>query len=268
MSTAADQPIRVVVSGASGRMGREAVGAVLGQPDLRLVGALDVGEAGRDAAELAGLPPCGVCVTSTPAETLRGAHVLVDFTRADACPSIVRAAISEGVACVVGTTGLSAETIADIDATARSRGVPVLLAPNFALGAVLMMRFAQEAARYYPWAEIIELHHEKKIDAPSGTALRTAELVAAVRASEGVAGEVEKVAGARGADHQGVRVHSVRLPGLVAHQEVIFGATGETLTLRHDSLTRASFMPGVVLAVRRIGRAPVGVSVGLETMFD
>jgi 4-hydroxy-tetrahydrodipicolinate reductase len=143
----------------------------------------------------------------------------------------------------------------------------VLLAPNFALGAVLMMRFAAEAARYYEWAEIIELHHEKKIDAPSGTALRTAQLMRQAQPSwQAVQGESHKLPGARGADADGIRIHSVRLPGLVAHQEVLLGGAGETLTLRHDSLSRTSFMPGVALAVRRIGEH-TGLLVGLETLL-
>lgn len=255
--------IRVAVSGASGRMGQEVVQTVLRQHDMRLVAALDVTGVGREAA-----PSCGVMVTDDMAAALNGADVLVDFTRGDAAPAVLRAAVAAGVPCVVGTTGIGQAVLDELDASAKARGVPVLLAPNFALGAVLMMRFAQEAARFYEWAEIIEMHHENKVDAPSGTALRTADLMAAVRPSAAVANETEKVAGARGALREGVRVHSVRLPGLVAHQEVILGGTGETLTIRHDSLSRTSFMPGVMLAARRIRMAAPGLIVGLERLMD
>ena len=255
--------VRVAVSGASGRMGLEVVQTVLRQADMRLVAALDVNGVGREAA-----PACGVVVSDDVTVAVAGADVLVDFTRGDASPAVLRAAVAAGVACVVGTTGIAPTVLDELDASAKARGVPVLLVPNFALGAVLMMRFAQEAARFYEWGEIIELHHENKIDAPSGTALRTADLMAAVRPSAAVANETEKVAGARGALREGVRVHSVRLPGLVAHQEVILGGTGETLTIRHDSLSRTSFMPGVMLAVRRIRTAAPGLMVGLERLMD
>lgn len=258
--------VRVAVSGASGRMGQEVVRTVLGQPDMRLTAAIDAVHVGSDAARLSGAAECGVRVCDDPA-AVQGADVLVDFSRGDVAPGLLAAAISHGVACVVGTTAIAAEALTQVDASARAHGVPVLLAPNFALGAVLMMRFSQEAARYYEWAEIIETHHENKIDAPSGTALRTAELIGAVRESARVAHETEKIAGARGASHEGVRIHAVRLPGRVAHQEVMFGGTGETLTIRHDSLSRTSFMPGVMLAVRRIRGAAPGLMVGLETLM-
>lgn len=254
--------IRVAVSGANGRMGQEVVQTVLRQPDMRLVAALDVSGVGREAA-----PSCGVTVSDDVAAALADTDVLVDFTRGDAAPAVLHAAVAAGVPCVVGTTGIGQAVLDSLGASAKTAGVPVLLAPNFALGAVLMMRFAQEAARFYEWAEIIEMHHENKIDAPSGTALRTADLMAAVRPSAAVANETEKVAGARGALREGVRVHSVRLPGLVAHQEVILGGTGETLTIRHDSLSRTSFMPGVMLAVRRIRSASPGLIVGLERLM-
>lgn len=258
--------IRVSVSGAAGRMGQQVVHTVMAQGDMKLVGALDVHEAGRDAGGLAGGPECRVLITPDVSVALSNADVLVDFTRGDVSPAIVKAAVERGVACVVGTTGIRAQDVAELTELSALRGVPVLIAPNFALGAVLMMRFAQEAARYYEWAEITELHHEKKVDAPSGTALRTAELMSAQKAFRQVANESQKLPGARGAVHGGVHIHSVRLPGLVAHQEVLLGGEGETLTLRHDSLSRTSFMPGVLLAIRKI-RAHKGLLVGLEHLM-
>jgi 4-hydroxy-tetrahydrodipicolinate reductase len=259
----------VLVCGALGRMGREVVGAVRAQTDMTVVGAVDpaagvhadLGEAYGDAA-------MAVPLRASLAEALDACQpeVLVDFTRGDAAPASLLLALERGVRCVVGTTGISAVDLQRIESA--SSGSACLIVPNFALGAVLMMRFAAEAAKYYEWAEVIELHHEKKVDAPSGTALRTAEMMRAQRSTFGsVAGESEKMPGARGALHEGVRVHSVRLAGLVAHQEVLLGGLGETLTIRHDSMARTSFMPGVVLAVRRIGTLS-GYHVGLENVMD
>lgn len=191
--------------------------------------------------------------------------VMVEFTAPASVLDNARACVDAGVHVVVGATGLKGKDLSDLDAASRSAGVGVFVAPNFALGAVLMMRFASEAARFYDTAEIIERHHEKKLDAPSGTALRTADLMREARgdAFKAVSGDDE----ARGADSSGVRIHSLRLPGSVAHQEVIFGGAGETLTIKHDSIDRASFMPGVLLAVKK---APSlrGVTVGLERLLD
>lgn len=254
--------IRVAVCGARGRMGQEVVQTVLHQPDMRLVGLVDVADVGRDIG--------GLVVQADVAAVLEGADVVVDFTRGDAAPRNVMTAIGRGVACVVGTTGISTDDLQRIGSTAVEKSTPVLVAPNFALGAVLMMRFAAEAARHYEWAEIVELHHENKRDAPSGTALRTADLMLVGRDNGGAFQEVrdekETLAGARGARRGGIRIHSVRLPGLVAHQEVILGGTGETLTIRHDSMSRASFMPGVMIAVRGI-RGRTGLIIGLEQLL-
>ena len=267
------EKIGVVVAGAAGRMGCEVVRAILAQPDMALMGATDVARVGEDAGLVADVAPCGVTIASQVHEALdpSTSQVLVDFTRAGCAVENVLSAVTAGVACVVGTTGLDADQLERIARAAGDYGVGVLVAPNFALGAVLMMRFASEAARYYEWAEIIERHHEKKIDAPSGTALRTAELMAAERRAVGgsfqqVAGEVEKLASARGGEFQGIRIHSVRSPGHLAHQEVVLGGLGETLTIRHDSTARTSFMPGVMLAIRRIPDAH-GLLVGLEHLL-
>ena len=232
--------IGVFVSGAKGRMGREVVRAVRASDGLDLVGEADLGDdLGRMLEE------------SRP-------RAMVDFTIPDAAMGNIRIAISRGVVPIVGTTGLSASDRDEIATLCREHSTGCLIAPNFALGAVLMMRFAQEAARYFPDAEVIEMHHEKKLDAPSGTAALTAEMIAQGRQSAPTplpAAAFEKLAGARGARGEGdIPVHSVRLPGFVASQMVIFGGEGQTLTIRHDSIDRASFMPGVVYAIRQVDR--------------
>jgi 4-hydroxy-tetrahydrodipicolinate reductase len=213
--------INVAVAGAAGRMGATVCDVVTGAEDMELAGRAD--------------PQLGVSV----ADVLGGAEVLVDFTRPDTALENIRLAVGAGVHVVVGTTGFDVGEIAAMPGDGK-----VLVAPNFAIGAVLMMRFAAEASRIMAKAEIIELHHDRKLDAPSGTAARTAELM------------------------QGdVPIHSVRLPGLVAHQEVILGDVGQTLTIRHDSTDRTSFMPGVLLAVRRVGTLPSSPVVGLEALL-
>ncbi|HEX9093083.1 MAG TPA: 4-hydroxy-tetrahydrodipicolinate reductase [Coriobacteriia bacterium] len=269
--------IDVIVTGAAGRMGREVVRAVSAQADMRVAAAIDSGADGMTVEDHAGAP---VTVTADLVAALAGPapRVLVDFTTPSSVEQNVRAALAAGVHCVVGTTGVSeghwrevyAESAGPAAGHAGAQGgVPCLfVAPNFAVGAVLMMRFAAQAARYMPHVEVIELHHDRKLDAPSGTAMRTAALISAVRASDpAVPGrDTEVVEGARGAVVEGVHVHSVRLPGLVAHQEVIFGGQGQTLTIRHDSIDRTSFMPGVLLAVREVvGRS--GLVVGLEALM-
>jgi 4-hydroxy-tetrahydrodipicolinate reductase len=180
-----------------------------------------------------------------------------------------KTALENGTAPVIGTTGLDVVGIAELEKLAARSDKAVLIVPNFALGAVLMMDFARRAARYFKNVEIIEMHHDQKIDAPSGTALKTAQMIQQQRESmrQGHPDEYEKLTGARGGEWEGIRIHSVRLPGLVAHQEVIFGLSGETLTIRHDSLHRESFMPGVIMAIRRIGDLK-GVVVGLEKILD
>jgi 4-hydroxy-tetrahydrodipicolinate reductase len=205
-------------------------------------------------------------------DALSTADVVVDFTRPDAVMDNLRWCISHGLHCVVGTTGFDAERLEVLRGRlADAPGVGVLIAPNFSIGAILMMRFAAAAAPFYESVEIVELHHPDKADAPSGTARRTAEMVATARREAGRGAMPDATStgleGARGADVDGVHVHSVRARGLVAHQEVLLGGPGETLTIRHDSLDRASFTPGVLLAVRRIGANP-GLTVGLETFLD
>jgi 4-hydroxy-tetrahydrodipicolinate reductase len=237
----------VAVIGAGGRMGAEAVRAVEDAEGLELVGRYRRGD---DLGDLG------------------GADIAVELTVPDSSPANVKHCVERGVHVVVGTTGWDDERLDSLRAQlADHPGVGVLIAPNFAIGAILMMRFAQQAARFYESVEIVELHHPAKVDAPSGTAARTARLVAAARADAGL-GEVPDATthdpgGARGAREDGIPVHSVRLRGLVAHQEVLFGGPGELLTLRHDSFDRSSFMPGVLAGVRRVAEHP-GLTIGLE----
>ncbi|MEO7981914.1 MAG: 4-hydroxy-tetrahydrodipicolinate reductase [Sporichthyaceae bacterium] len=244
--------LRVAVLGAAGRMGAEACRAVEGAGDLELV------------ARVGSDDPVQSVVDAEP-------HVAVDLTRPDAVMDNVRFCVEHGVHVVVGTSGFDDERLAAVRGWLDAApGVGVVVAPNFAVGAVLMMRFAAQAARFFESTEIVELHHPDKADAPSGTARRTAELVAQARAAAGLAAQPDATSsgldGARGADVAGVPVHSVRARGLVAHQEVLFGTAGETLTIRHDSYDRASFMPGVLLAVRQVGSRP-GLTVGLEPLL-
>lgn len=252
-------------------MGRAAVRALARERDLVLTAAIGrTNGVGRDAGEVAGTGTLQVPITADASAALRAdVDVLVDFSPGAAAVAHARAAIPAGISPVIGGTGLTTDQITDLAGLCASRGVGGLIAPNFAIGAVLMMEFARQAARYFPHAEIIELHHDRKRDAPSGTAIRTASLIAAARGSapEPAVQEEAMVPGARGGRAEGIPVHSVRLPGLVAHQAVIFGGAGQTLTIRHDSINEESFMPGMLLAVRRV-RALPGLVYGLEKLLE
>ncbi|MGH3346276.1 MAG: 4-hydroxy-tetrahydrodipicolinate reductase [Nocardioides sp.] len=245
--------LKVGVLGALGRVGAEVCRAVEGAPDTELVAQLDAGD------------PLDGLVSA-------GAEAVVDFTHPDAVMDNLRFCIEHGLHAVVGTTGFDEERLATVrEWLVASPATGVLVAPNFSIGAILMMRFAQVAAPFYESVEVVELHHPDKADAPSGTARRTAELIAAARRAA-AAGPVPDATstsldGARGASVDDVRVHSVRLRGLVAHQEVLLGGLGETLTIRHDSLDRASFTPGVLAGLRAIADHP-GLTVGLEHFLD
>lgn len=258
--------IDVLVTGAAGKMGREVVKAVSAAPGMRVVAAVDPGAAGRSVEDGAGGEI--VCVADL-AQAIEDTNpqVMVEFTHPSVVEGNLRIALAAGVDCVVGTTGL-AEDMLQVLAQDAPEGTCLFMAPNFAIGAVLMMRFAAEAARFMPHVEIIELHHDQKADAPSGTALRTVDLIAAARTEVPAAPgrETEIAEGARGALVHDVAVHSVRLPGLVAHQEVLFGGQGQTLSIRHDSIDRTSFMPGVVLAVSKVG-AHSGLVIGLDALM-
>ncbi|MGQ9591573.1 MAG: 4-hydroxy-tetrahydrodipicolinate reductase [Planctomycetota bacterium] len=247
----AKQRIPVLVNGAKGRMGREVAEAVRGEEDMSLVGETDLGD--------------------DLVATIRssGALVVVDFTRPDCAVENTKKILENGAHPVVGTTGFRPEDIQELTEMACRLERGGLIAPNFAIGAVLLMKFASEAARYFPAVEVIELHHHEKVDAPSGTALRTVELIR--RNSPEAGGErrppPERVPGARGGRYLGIPIHSVRLPGLVAHEEVLFGGPGQLLSLRHDSISRASFIPGILLAIRKVPRLRT-LYYGLETILE
>lgn len=260
----------VIVNGACGRMGQAVLKAVQEADGLELVGAVDI-KGGADTGSLVGLSANGILV-ETDLEALlarKKPEVMVDFTRPDVVFGNVMTALAHETSPVVGTTGLSDEQKAEIAKAAEENDTPAFIAPNFAIGAVLLMVMSRQAAKYMPDVEIIELHHDKKLDAPSGTAIQTAAMIAEVRKAhkQGNPDEFEKLEGARGADYEGMHIHSVRLPGYVAHQEVIFGGLGQTLTIRHDSMNRESFMPGVVLAAKKV-RSLKGLTVGLDKLLD
>ncbi|GAA4893983.1 4-hydroxy-tetrahydrodipicolinate reductase [Actinomycetospora straminea] len=241
--------IKVGVLGAQGRMGSEACAAVRGAEDLELVARVDMGD---------------------DREVLRAADVVVDFTHPAAVADNLRWCVDAGLHVVVGTSGVGEDLLDDVRGRLQP-GQAVLVVPNFGIGAVLMMRFAAQAARFYDSVEVVELHHPRKADAPSGTATRTAQMIAAARAEAGLGPGPDATThdpdGARGATVDGIPVHAVRMAGLVAHQEVLLGSEGETLTIRHDSLHRSSFMPGVLLACRKVAEHP-GLTVGLDDLLD
>ncbi|WP_268238950.1 4-hydroxy-tetrahydrodipicolinate reductase [Nocardioides phosphati] len=249
----AETKVKVGVLGARGKVGAEMCAAVEAAEDLELVASIDAGD---DVQAL---------VTS-------GAQVVIDFTHPDVVMGNLEFCIAHGIHAVVGTTGFDEARLAQLEQwLAASPQTGVLIAPNFSIGAILMMKFATIAAPFYDSVEIIELHHPTKADAPSGTAARTAKLVAEARAAAGSPpfpdATSQEIEGARGADVDGVRVHALRIRGMIAHQEVVCGGPGETLTIRHDSMDRASFGPGVLTGVRQIGSRP-GLTVGLEHFLD
>jgi len=242
--------IKVGVLGSKGRMGSEVSRAIGAADDMALCAAADAGD---------------------DRQALTGCDVVVDFTHPSAVLDNLRWCIDVGLNCVVGTSGFDEARLSQVEQWLGGRESRVLIAPNFSVGAVLMMHFAGQAARFFESAEVVELHHAGKVDAPSGTALRTASLIGAARASAGLGAPpdatVTAASGARGAVVGDVHVHAVRLAGLVAHQEVLLGGHGETLTIRHDSLDRASFMPGVLLGVRSVASLPPGLTVGIESLL-
>jgi 4-hydroxy-tetrahydrodipicolinate reductase len=256
--------IPVVVIGAAGKMGREVIKAVASAPDMTLVGAIDTTaeHQDKDAGELAGLSePLEVPITNQLESMLAFAAqekqpgVMIDFTHPDSVYNNVRSAIAYGIRPVVGTTGLSPQKIQDLADFAEKASTGCLIIPNFSIGMVLLQQAAVTASQYFEHVEIIELHHNQKADAPSGTAIQTAQMLGELgkRFNPPVVEETEKIKGARGSlADEGIRIHSVRLPGLIAHQEVIFGAAGQIYTLRHDTSDRACYMPGVLLAIRKV----------------
>jgi 4-hydroxy-tetrahydrodipicolinate reductase len=258
--------INVVVHGALGKMGQEVLHAVTGAEDMHPAGAADLA---ADPGSLTLPDGSGqVPLSNDLAQVLSGADVVVDFSNADGAMSAIRTASAHKVNVVVGSTGLGDDNYQEADGLANEHGVGIIIAPNFAMGAVLMIHLAREASRFFDYADLTEMHHEAKIDAPSGTALAIAR--AAVEGKSGsfvnVEAEKELIAGPRGGDYEGISVHSARMPGRVAHHELVFGGLGQTLTIRHDSISRESFMPGVTMAIREVvGRT--GLTVGLEKLM-
>jgi 4-hydroxy-tetrahydrodipicolinate reductase len=260
--------IPVIVNGAAGKMGREVIKAVAQASDLTLMGAIDTTpqHQGKDAGELAGLSePLEVPISNqlepmlayVAGERQMQPGVLVDFTHPDVVYNNIRSAIAYGIRPVVGTTGLSPAQIQELSDFAEKASTGCLIIPNFSIGMVLLQEAAVRASQYFDHVEIIELHHNQKADAPSGTAIQTAQLLAEIGKTfnTAIVEETEKIPGARGSlADEGIRIHSVRLPGLIAHQEVIFGAAGQIYTLRHDTSDRACYMPGVLLAIRKVNQ--------------
>jgi 4-hydroxy-tetrahydrodipicolinate reductase len=256
-------PIPVLVNGAAGKMGREVVKAIAQADDMVLMGAVDRNPAhlGKDAGELAGCGTLEVPITNEFQPMLafvsqeKHPAVMVDFTHPDSIYDNIRSAIAYGVRPVVGTTGLNPEQIQELAEFADKASMGCLIIPNFSIGMVLLQQAAIQASQYFDHVEIIELHHNQKADAPSGTAMQTAQLLAELGKpfNPPTVHETEKLTGARGSQtEEGIRIHSVRLPGLIAHQEVLFGAPGQVYTLRHDTSDRACYMPGVLLAIRKV----------------
>ena len=255
--------MKILVNGALGRMGSTVVATILQEKDMELVGVVNPNGAGKTSG--------GLLVE----ETMEGAlskekpDVVVDFTKPDVVMENLRKVLSAGINAVVGTTGFTKEDLQELDALAQKYKVGILIAPNFAMGAVLMMKMAGEVAKYFPQAEIIEKHHDKKLDAPSGTAIMTAQKIVEARGgyvAQGNPLEKEKLPHARGNNYEGLRIHSVRLPGFVASQEIIFGSMGETLTISNDPISRECYMPGVMLGCRTIP-GKVGLIYGLDKIL-
>ncbi|MDD3013759.1 MAG: 4-hydroxy-tetrahydrodipicolinate reductase [Candidatus Gastranaerophilales bacterium] len=251
------QKIKVAVCGACGRMGQEVIKAVNNQKDMELVAAIDISNAGKDIGEITENKACGVVIEDSLKDALlkSRADVIVDFTSPDIIFNNAKIALECGVSPVIGTTGLSDGQVKELEKLSKEKNISALIAPNFTTGAVLMMMFAQTAAKYFDNAEIIELHHNKKKDAPSGTAIKTAQMMAKNKSNfaSGNVPEIELIKGARGGvSESDIHIHSVRMPGYMASQEVMFGSLGQVLTIRHDSVDRSCYMPGVVMAIRYV----------------
>ncbi|NLO22336.1 MAG: 4-hydroxy-tetrahydrodipicolinate reductase [Syntrophomonadaceae bacterium] len=261
---------RVIVNGALGKMGRETLKAVAEDHELLLSGAVDLKSRGETVSDLTGIPGVNIELEKDLENCLdqNNADIMVDFTNPQAVYNNARISLEKGIACVIGTTGLNELELKQLDKMAREKEIGIAVIPNFAIGAVLMMKFAREAAVYFPDVEIIELHHDQKMDAPSGTAIKTAEMINQSRASRPPRSikEFEKIPGSRGGDLDQIRIHSVRLPGFVAHQEVIFGGIGQSLKIRHDSIDRVGFMPGVIMVIKRLPQIK-GLVYGMENLI-
>lgn len=264
------EKIKVIVSGALGKMGMETAKAVYNDPDLELAGLVDIRARGEMFGDIAGMKEISLTIGNDLDKLIEMTKpdVMVDFTNPQAVYNNTKTALINKITCIVGTTGLNEVELRQLEKLALENQVGVAVIPNFALGAVLMMKLAQEVAQYFPDVEIIELHHDQKLDAPSGTAIKTAEMITANRQRIPARNsrEFEKVTGARGGEVNGIRIHSVRLPGFIAHQEVIFGGIGQSLRIRHDSYDRIGFMPGVIMSIKKM-TATTGLIYGLENFL-
>ena len=260
------KPIKVVVNGALGRMGREVINTLCHEPEMQVVGAVEL----QVTEDYLPLPDSSSVVpfSSNLDYILTSCQpdVLVDFTTAQATMPAVRIATKQGVNLVIGTTGLTADELTEIDRLSTAHRVGAVVAPNFALGAVVMMHLAKVAAKYFDYAEIIELHHSRKADSPSGTALSTAKAMAKAKGKPFYVPEQRKPSNSRGEQVEGVAIHSVRLPGLMAHQEIILGGPGQTISIRHDTINRECYMPGVILAIKEVVKHK-GLIYGLDTLL-
>ncbi|MFZ3588680.1 4-hydroxy-tetrahydrodipicolinate reductase [Bacillus sp. DJP31] len=263
--------IKIVIAGPRGRMGREALNLIHMTEHFTLIGAIDRKNGGKKVSDIEGLPHIEAPIfdnIETCLQTIKP-DVLLDLTTPEIGRLHTKTALNYGVRPVVGTTGFTAADLEELQDIAQQKELGAIIAPNFAIGAVLMMKFSQMAAKYFSDVEIIELHHDQKLDAPSGTGIKTAEMIAAVRKpkKQGHPEEVEHLKGARGADFEGIRLHSIRLPGMIAHQEVLFGGDGQTLSIKHDSYNRASFMSGVKLSIETVMKLDLLVY-GLENIME
>ena len=262
--------IKVLVNGAAGRMGQAMSAAILADPQLELVAGVDLTEIGADLGQLAKGQACGVLIEQDLAQAIRRAapDVMLDFTDPSGVKTGVRTALSRGLACVVGTTGLNDADLEELDALARANDTGLIVAPNFALSAALMARFAAEAVKYFPDYELVESHHDRKMDAPSGTALAMVRMMSENRTPhlQGRADSYEEVPGCRGGDYQGARIHSIRLPGVVARHEITFGGPGQLLYIKQEATNRDAFWPGVRLALLRVGEVK-GLIHGLDAIM-
>jgi len=249
--------IRVMITGVAGKMGQELVRTVTQQKDMLLVAGCDISQVGKDAGEMCGIDAIGVIIEMDLGVTLREVRpdVVCDFTFGEALRKNLPLYLENRVNMVIGTTGLTPEELKNLEDECKQREIGCLVAPNFAIGAVLMMQFAQKTSQYMERAEIIEFHHPQKKDAPSGTAIKTAEGINEAKDQTYEEKSYELLPGSRGGHLGSVNIHSVRLSGFVASQEVIFGGEGQTLTIRHDSLSRVSFMPGILLAIRKMAKS-------------
>lgn len=264
------EKLKVAVIGALGKMGRETVKAIENDHELKLTGVVDSKARGEKVKDITGFPGVDIDLSNNLEDILKNTKpdVIVDFTNPQAVFNNARFCLQQRIACVIGTTGLNDIELKQLDRIASENNTAAAVIPNFAIGAVLMMKFAKEAARYFPDVEIIELHHDQKMDAPSGTAIKTVEMINESRASRPPRNfrEFEKIPGCRGGDLEQIRIHSVRLPGFVAHQEVIFGGPGQSLKIRHDSIDRVGFMPGVIMVIKKIQNYK-GLVYGMENFL-